>query len=316
MPDIVLSCSNVSKSFGKTLALNSVSLAVLKGEILGLLGPNGTGKTTLVKILSGLWLPDSGSISYFGRQVKPSLPMVKKMIAVVPQEPSFYRTFTVKQNVCFFASLYGLNSRQANERADTLINWLQLDKFSGRRAEFLSGGFQRLLNIACSLVNDPQVVFLDEPTVGLDPKMRQLLWDKINSLKDRGKAILLTTHYMDEAEKLCDRVALMTNGAISLIDSPRQLIEEYGGETILVFKLDKSVDADLTAKIEAAMPGAIVRSVQSSLVLPVKQSEATKAIVKISGILTAAGYEVKGSLVREPELEDVFLNITGRAMVE
>lgn len=316
MVDAVLVASNISKSFGAAVAVNKVSLDIGKGEIVGLLGPNGAGKTTLANILVGLLRADSGSISFFGKDAKPTAAWVKRLISIVPQEPSFYNTFTVKQNICFFASLYGLSKAKALQKADYLMHWLRLARFAARRAELLSGGFKHLLNIACSLVNEPEIVFLDEPTVGLDPTMRQLLWEKISQLRDNGKAILLTTHYMDEAEKLCDRVALMSNGKIEVFDEPRQLIEWYGGETILVFKLDKSVGDELIAKVQEAMPNTIVRCVQSNLVLPVKQAETTKAIVKVSAVIAAAGYEVLGSVVKEPELEDVFLNLTGRAMRE
>ncbi len=314
MATFVLAASNLSKAFGKTVVVNKVSLDVRKGEILGLLGPNSAGKTTLAKILVGLLKPDNGNVSYFGRGVKPGFKRVKESIAMVPQEPAFYSSFTVRQNLCFFASLYGLSREESKNRADSLMKWLGLGRFAARKAEFLSGGFKRLLNIACSLVNNPQMIFLDEPTVGLDPKMRQLMWNKITGLREKGKTILLTTHYMDEAEELCDRVALMSNGEISAIDSPQQLIAKYGGKTILILKLNKSIGLDLIVKVKEAMPKAVVRSIQSNLVLPVKQAESTKAIVKLSGIITAAGYEIRGSIVKEPELEDVFLNITGRAM--
>ncbi|MBN2067096.1 MAG: ABC transporter ATP-binding protein [Candidatus Diapherotrites archaeon] len=314
MPESVLAATEIHKAYGDQIAVNRVSLSIGKGEILGLLGPNGAGKTTLARVLVGLLDPDFGKMSYFGREASPRQKNVKRQISIVPQEPSFYMTFTVEQNLLFFASIYGLGRSEAREKADYLIKWLKLTGFRHKRAELLSGGYKRLLNIACSLVNDPKLVFLDEPTVGLDPKMRQLLWDKIIELKNQGRTILLTTHYMDEAEKLCDRVALMSDGRISVIESPYRLIEKFGGETILIFKLDKSVDQELIEKVQQAMPGITPRSVQSNLVLPVKQADSTKAIVKISKLVEESGYKILGSIVKEPELEDVFLNITGSAM--
>jgi len=312
----VLSASNISKSFGKQLAVNNASIRVRKGEILGLLGPNGAGKTTLAKVLVGLVKPDTGKISYFGQEVKFGLGRAKKLIAMVPQEPSFFSSFTVKENIKFFASLYGLGSKEANNRANSLIKWLNLNEFSATKAEFLSGGYKRLLNIACSLVNSPWIIFLDEPTVGLDPKMRQLMWDKISALRETGTTVLLTTHYMDEAEELCDRVAMMSKGRIAVVDTPQKLISKHGGQTILIFKLNKNVELELIVNVKKVVPKTVVRCVQSTLILPVRQAETTKAIVRISKAIEEAGYEIKGSTVKEPELEDVFLSLTGKTIRE
>ncbi len=316
MAESILTASNIRKSFGKTVAVNDVSIAIEKGEILGLLGPNGAGKTTLAKIFVGLLKADKGNVSYFGEKLDARSSRVRERIGMVPQEPSFYHSFTVKQNIEFFASLYGLGNKVAKTETLWLIKWLKLTRFANRKAKFLSGGYKRLLNIACSLVNNPDIIFLDEPTVGLDPKMRQILWDKINELRDSGKTILLTTHYMDEAEELCDRVALMSFGKITVIDKPEHLIAKYGGKAVLIFKLNKNVELDLIVKIREAMPGKVVRNVQSTLILPAEQSNVTRAIVRLSKIINEAGYEIKGSIVKEPELEDVFLNLTGKTIKE
>lgn len=316
MAESVLKASNLKKSFGKTVAVNNVSIAVEKGEILGLLGPNGAGKTTLARILVGLMKADEGKISFFGKQKDASSKSVRKRIGMVPQEPSFYNCFTVEQNIKFFASLYSSKEKVVKNETLWLIKWLNLTNFANRRAELLSGGYKRLLNIACSLVNNPDLIFLDEPTVGLDPKMRQILWDKINELRDAGKTILLTTHYMDEAEELCDRVALMSSGKIVVLDTPENLIKKYGGKAVLIFRLNKNVELDLIVKIREAMPGKIVRNVQSTLIVPSEQANITRDIVKLSKIIQETEYEIKGSVVREPELEDVFLNITGKTIKE
>ncbi|MDP6670798.1 MAG: ABC transporter ATP-binding protein [archaeon] len=316
MAESILTASNIKKSFGKNIAINNVSIKVERGEILGLLGPNGAGKTTLAKILVGLLKADKGTVEYFGEKQDARAGKVRERIGMVPQEPSFYQSFTVKQNIEFFASLYGSGNKVAKTETIWLIKWLNLSRFTNHKARVLSGGYKRLLNIACSLVNNPDIIFLDEPTVGLDPKMRQTLWNKINELRDSGKTILLTTHYMDEAEELCDRVAMMSSGKIAVIDDPENLIAEYGGKAVLIFKLNKNVELDLIVKIKEAMPGKIVRNVQSTLILPTEQSNVTPVIVKLSKIINEAGYEINGSLVKEPELEDVFLNITGKAIKE
>ena len=194
------------------------------------------------------------------------------------------------------------------------MKWLKLSRFANKRSEFLSGGYKRLLNIACSLVNNPMLVFMDEPTVGLDPKMRQLMWEKISALRASGKTILLTTHYMDEAEELCDRVALMSNGEISIIDSPSKLISKYGGKTVIILKLNKNIEPNLLKVVEGAIQGTVARSMHSSLVLSIGQTKIAGSIVKLSALMKLNGYEIKETIVKEPELEDVFLNLTGEGM--
>jgi len=314
MANVVLSASDVKKSFGKIAAVDSVSLQVFEGEIFGLLGSNGAGKSTLARIMVGLERADSGKIEYFGKQDSRIKAETKKRISFVPQDPAFYENFTVMQNIEFFASLYGISGTEAKSKAKGLIEWLNLANYSEKKAELLSGGYQRLLSIACSLVNNPEIIFLDEPTVGLDPKMRQLLWGKIRELKLQNRAIILTTHYMDEAQELCDRIAMMANGKIGVIDSPDSLIEQFGGETQLVFKLNKPVAQDLLAKAKAALPEASISSDESTLFVSVQQRTVTRSIVEMSNAIKEMGYEIRTNIVKEPEMDDVFLHFTGSAI--
>lgn len=170
----IVVADKVSKKFGNFTALSEVSLSIIENEVFGLLGPNGAGKSTLSRILMGLLEANSGKVSFFGMEFKAGKKQIMQKVAIVPQEISAFRSFSVRQNICFFGTLYGIKGKALRQKADFLIDWLKLKEFENRKVEDLSGGYQRLLNIACSLVHDPQVIFFDEPTVGLDPRMRKL----------------------------------------------------------------------------------------------------------------------------------------------
>ena len=210
-----LEVKGITKSYGKFKVLGGVSLNVAEGEIFGFLGPNGAGKSTLIKILLGFEKQNSGSFSFSlgGKTLLNS--EVKKRVSIVPQDLCFYLDFSVEKNLEIMGALYGLGGMELHKRIECLLETWSLKGFRSRRAKNLSGGYKRLLNIACGLINDPAIIFLDEPTVGLDPKIRKTFWEKIINLKTEGKTIILTTHYMDEAEQLCDRVALIVKGKIA-----------------------------------------------------------------------------------------------------
>jgi ABC-2 type transport system ATP-binding protein len=215
MPALVI--NKITKDFGKTRVLDQVSLNVEEGEIFGLLGPNGAGKSTMIKVLLGFEKASSGDFAYYREGKKVSEPETKKTVSIVPQKLCFYRNFSVEKNLEVMGSLYGLRGKKLSTRIEALLERWNLKSFRRKKASHLSGGYQRLLNIACGLINDPSIIFLDEPTVGLDPKIRKAFWKKISGLKQQGKTVLLTTHYMDEAEYLCGRIALIVKGKIRLV---------------------------------------------------------------------------------------------------
>jgi ABC-type multidrug transport system ATPase subunit len=312
----VITVENVSKKFGNFTALDNVSLNILDNEVFGLLGPNGAGKSTLTKILNGMLDFNSGKVIFFGVDIKQSFKQVKQFTAVVPQEISFYYSFTVRQNLDFFGMLYGLKSGELNERVEFLMDWLKLKQFENKKAEHLSGGFQRLLNIACSLVHDPKIIFFDEPTVGLDPKMRQLFWGKIDELRDAGKTICLTTHYMDEAEQLCNRVGIINEGKLLVCESPKALIEKYGGFKILVAVLNRIPEENFVEALKKLLVGSEVTSLGNTLVVGLMQEHSMEKISMITDWINGKGYDIKSSTLKEPELEDVFINLTGRKLKE
>ncbi len=305
---------NVTKFFGDYKALDNVSLELYEKEIFGLLGSNGAGKSTLTKIMTTLLESDEGKVNYLGLDLYENIEQIKKLIAIVPQEISCYYGFSVRQNIRFFGLMYGVKGEKLEEKINYLLDWFQLGKFADKPVNELSGGYKRLLNIACSLVHDPKIVFLDEPTVGLDPSMRRLLWKKIFELKEQGKTICITTHYLDEAQSLCNRVGLLVNGKLIVVGEPFELIKKYGGVRILVMKLSHIIMQDHVEAIKNSFEDSQVEIEGSTIVISFSQEHSIEKISLLTQWLENQGYEVISSLIKEPELEDVFLNLTGERM--
>jgi len=304
----VVSVVNISKSYGSKKVLTDVSFNIEKGEIFGLLGSNGAGKSTITSIILGLEKQSSGEVILFnGDKSKP----IKSRIALVPQETAFYNDFSVEKNMRFFASIAGLKGKKANDKVNFLLKWLNLQDFKHVKSDFLSGGYQRLLNIALSLLHDPELIFLDEPTVGLDPKMRQMFWDKISELKEDGRTIILTTHYMDEAEKLCTKVALLKKGKLLKIGSPYELIQQYGGIKVTVFKILNGVSDKDLENIKTVLKQPQIFSKGDYLFIPLGSEHNVEKVTGLTEWLMKKGYNIASSTTKDPDLEDVFLNITG-----
>ena len=306
----IISVKNVVKQYGQKKVLNDISFDIESGEIFGLLGSNGAGKSTLTSIILNLQKPTSGSVIFFdGKEIN-----LKKKIALVPQSTAFYNDFSVEKNMLFFGSIYGLKRNKLRDRVSFLLKWLNLNEFKDTKSDFLSGGYQRLLNIAISLISDPEIIFLDEPTVGLDPKMRQMFWEKIKELKTAGKTIILTTHYMDEAEHLCTRIALLKKGKLLSIGKPSELIREYGGVKVMIFEVKGGVRDEHITKIRSALNEKTVVSKGDLLFIPFEQEHSLEKVLAVTDWLMQEGYSITSSTTKEPNLEDVFLNLTGEKM--
>jgi ABC-2 type transport system ATP-binding protein len=314
--NIAIYIDKVSKSYGRFVALDRVELAIERGEMFGLIGSNGAGKSTLTKIMAGFLSPDKGNIYYYGVELSANYNEMKKYIGIVPQEVSFYHTFSVKENLNFFASLYGLKGEERRKRVNILLEWFDLTKFRKMKAEHLSGGYKRLLNIACALVNDPPIIFMDEPTVGLDPGMRQLFWEKIKKLKEGGKTICLTTHYMDEAEQLCTKIAIIDKGRVLMRGRPQDLINQFGGRKILVIKLSQQPSEELIAELRGAIPDSEVNVSGMYVVMALPKKHSLENMTKITIDITKRGFDILSTTIKEPKLEDVFLNLAGRKIEE
>jgi len=224
-PEIVI--ENLSKKFEDVNAVDGLSLEIEKGELFGLLGPNGAGKTTAIKVLCGLLEPSSGSAHVGGYDVRKDSSKVKELIGVCPQDTAAYSFLSGRENVELFGNLHAMPKEKLKKNTDGLLEKMSLAEDANRRFGKYSGGMKRRINLIMALVHDPEIAFLDEPTVAMDPQSRHAVWDFIRELKNRGKTIILTTHYMEEAEELCDRVGIIDHGKLIALGSPKQLKDKF-----------------------------------------------------------------------------------------
>jgi ABC-2 type transport system ATP-binding protein len=303
--DTVIRVRDLHKRYGETRAVDGVSFEVRRGEVFGLLGPNGAGKTTTVEILEGLRQPDAGDVSVLGIDVARDADALKQRIGVALQTAALYPRLTVIEVLELFASFYERSPHSPRE----LVRLLDLDEKRNTRSQNLSGGQRQRLAVALSLVNDPELVFLDEPTTGMDPAARRSLWDIVTGLKDAGKTILLTTHYLEEAEILCDRLAIMDHGKILEAGTVTQLVDSRFKERAVRFdRVERLDDARLQS-----MPGVTsVKHDDDAIVLYTRDVPGTIGAVLES--TEALGVEVSNLAVKRATLEDVFLELTGRAL--
>ena len=304
MPSVV-ACRHLTKTYGDIVAVNDVSLDIEQGEIFGLVGPNGAGKTTLVEMIEGLRTPDRGAIRVLGLDPAEQRAEIKQRIGVLLQATSIQPDISVKESLELFRSFY-------RHRVPTrsLLKLLTLKEHATSRFKKLSGGLQQRTAIALALVNNPAVLFLDEPTTGLDPQARRNMWDLLERIRQRGKTILLTTHYMEEAEKLCDRVGIIDYGKIIALDTPRGLVNSLGAETKIVFSAE-GVDAQALQSIPAVTR---VESSQDGLALYTgDQNNTLQELVRAAD---AHGFVITNLRTESANLDDVFLTLTGRAIRE
>ena len=305
----IIEVAGLLKRYGDFIAVNRVDLAVHPDEIFGILGPNGAGKTTTLEMVEGLREPDSGTIDVAGINAIQDPNQVKKIIGVQLQTTSLFDHLTVRELITLFAALY--NGDTSAARIDELLGLVSLEEKSDSRANQLSGGQQQRLSIALALVNDPQIVFLDEPTTGLDPQARRNLWNVISGLRDAGKTIVLTTHYMEEAEVLCDRVAVMDHGEIIACDTPLNLIQSLDQDATIRARVDQHFDLDAVRGLPGALDAGII---EGQLSIQTSDVQAT-----LTGLLRMASeFDVKldNLATTSANLEDVFLNLTGRSLRE
>ncbi|GAA3879418.1 ABC transporter ATP-binding protein [Saccharothrix violaceirubra] len=289
--------SEVRKNYGALTAVDGVSFTVDQGEFFGILGPNGAGKTTTLEIVEGLRRPDSGTVTLLGENPWPRNPRLLPRIGVQLQASSFFEKLTAREQLHTFGSLYGVTARAVDE----MLDLVGLTEKADVREDKLSGGQRQRLSIACALVHDPDVVFLDEPTAALDPQARRNLWDVLRAIQARGKTIVYTTHYLDEAEILCDRVAIMDAGRIIALDTPASLVRGLDAPTHVVVQKG-------ALSVEDARGIAGVESVQE------KDGALTISTRRPAPVLSALAERgtLDGLQVRTATLEDVFLRLTGR----
>jgi lipooligosaccharide transport system ATP-binding protein len=299
---------DLRKSYGEFEAVKGIDLDVRPGEAFGFLGPNGAGKSSTMRMIAAVSPPSGGELSILGLDPATDGPRIRARLGVCPQEDTLDLELNVRDNLVVYASYFGIAKAEAAQRADELLEFVQLTDKAKARVVDLSGGMKRRLTIARSLVNDPDLLLLDEPTTGLDPQARHLLWDRLFRLKQRGVTLVLTTHYMDEAEQLCDRLVVMDGGLIVAEGSPLQLIAQHSTREVVELRFpvgDHEAIAEQVAELADR-----VEVLPDRLLLYTADGEGTLARVHEKGLDPVA------VLVRRSTLEDVFLHLTGRTLVD
>ncbi|WP_327092723.1 ATP-binding cassette domain-containing protein [Nonomuraea sp. NBC_01738] len=296
------------KRFGEFTAVDGIDLEVAPGEAFGFLGPNGAGKSSTMRMIGCVSMPSAGELRILGMDPVRDGPAIRARLGVCPQLDNLDPDLTVRENLTTYARYFGLSRAQARERAEELLDFAQLREKASSRVDPLSGGMKRRLTIARAMVNDPDLVLLDEPTTGLDPQARHLLWERLFRLKQRGVTLVLTTHYMDEAEQLCDRLVVMDAGRIVAEGSPRSLIERYSSPEVVELRFGVEALDGFVGKLAGV--GDRVDLLPDRLLVYAGDGDAAVAEVHRRGLVPSS------VLVRRSSLEDVFLQLTGRTLVD
>jgi lipooligosaccharide transport system ATP-binding protein len=308
VPAPVIVATKLTKTYKDVAAVDGISFEVAPGESFGLLGPNGAGKSTTMRMVGAVSTRTSGELTILGLDPDEHGPEIRSQLGVVPQADNLDQEIRVRDNLIVYGRYFGLPRRQLAARADELLEFAQLSDRAKDKVDELSGGMKRRLTIARALVNDPRILLLDEPTTGLDPQARHILWDRLFRLKEQGTTLVLTTHYMDEAEQLCDRLVVVDKGTIMAEGSPAELIRQYSSREVLEVRFGSDRNAAVAETLAGA--GDRVEVLPDRILIYSANGEAE--LVKI----TQAGLEPVTSLVRRSSLEDVFLRLTGRTLIE
>ena len=289
---------DLAKRYGELKAVDGLTFEIRAGEAFGLLGPNGAGKTTTILMLVGALSPDSGSVK-IGEAGNPTQPSVRNLIGVTPQSLAIYEELSGQENLELFARLYGLSRTKTKERVEWGLRLAGLLERQKKRASTYSGGMKRRLNLACALVHEPKVLICDEPTVGVDPQSRNHIFDSIEKLKDEGCTLIYTTHYMEEAQRLCDRIAIMDHGKILAIDEVEKLLQTHGGSSVVEARILGPAPKDLDPSFE--LKGQTLR---------IETDHPFESVASLG----KSGIEIENLRIDRPDLERVFLNLTGRSL--
>ena len=306
--EVLIKATGLRKSYEDFVAVNGIDFEVFKGESFGFLGPNGAGKSTTMRIIAATLTRSGGELTILGKDPQSNGPEIKAHLGVVPQADNLDNALTVEENLYVYGRYFGLPKNFIREKIEELLDFAQLMDKRSVKVEALSGGMKRRLTIARALVSEPEILMLDEPTTGLDPQARHILWDRLFRLKEQGVTLLITTHYMDEAEQLCDRIMVMDKGSIMAEDSPAGLIKQYSTREVLEVRFGSDRNYVVAPQLEVmadrieVLPDRILLYAENGETLLHEMNE--------------KGLQPVTSLVRRSSLEDVFLRLTGRTLVE
>ena len=307
MPAPVITATSLTKKYKDFAAVDGISFDVAPGESFGLLGPNGAGKSTTMRMVGAVSTRTSGDLSILGLDPNEHGPEIRSQLGVVPQADNLDTELRVRDNLIVYGRYFGLPRAQVAKRADELLDFAQLTEKAKAKVDDLSGGMKRRLTIARALINEPRILLLDEPTTGLDPQARHILWDRLFRLKEQGTTLVLTTHYMDEAEQLCDRLVVVDKGQIMAEGSPAGLIREHSSREVLEVRFGSDRNADAAQKLEGV---GRLEVLPDRILVYSEDGEGSLAEVIRRGLQPIT------SLVRRSSLEDVFLRLTGRSLIE
>jgi lipooligosaccharide transport system ATP-binding protein len=307
-PDSLIHARGLTKRFGDLTAVDGIDFDVAPGESFGFLGPNGAGKTSAMRMIGCVSPLSGGTLRVLGMDPATDGPRIRARLGVVPQQDTLDTELTVRENLLIYGRYFGLSRAECAKRADELLDFAQLTERAGDQVEHMSGGMKRRLTIARSLINEPDLMLLDEPTTGLDPQARHLLWDRLYRLKQRGVTLVLTTHYMDEAEQLCDRLVVMDKAKIVAEGSPRSLIAQYSTREVTELRFAPGVQETLDGQLDGLAER--IERLPDRVLLYADDGEAAVAAAH------ARGLQPETVLVRRSSLEDVFLRLTGRSLIE
>ena len=306
--DPLIHARGLVKRFGDFIAVDGIDIDVPRGEAFGFLGPNGAGKSSTMRMIGCVSQPSGGTLRILGMDPRRQGPAIRARLGVCPQTDSLDPELSVRENLVTYARYFGIPRRVAKAKAAELLDFVQLAERADSKVEPLSGGMKRRLTIARALVNDPEMVLLDEPTTGLDPQARHLVWERLFQLKQQGVTLVLTTHYMDEAEQLCDRLVVMDGGRIVAEGSPRALIDQYSTREVVELRFSSGEATDMAGKLSDL--GERLEVLPDRILLYAHDGDAAAEAVHGRGLAPSS------VLVRRSSLEDVFLHLTGRTLVD
>jgi len=305
---LMITAKGLRKTYGDFVAVDGIDFQVKQGEAFGLLGPNGAGKSTTMRMIASTSMRSAGELEILGKDPNTHGPEIRAHLGVVPQQDNLDRELKVWENLYIYGRYFGLSRKFMKNKIEELIDFAQLEEKRNAKTEDLSGGMKRRLTIARALVNEPDILMLDEPTTGLDPQARHVLWDRLFRLKEQGVTLVITTHYMDEAEQLCDRLVVMDKGRIMAEGSPAELIKQYSSKEVLEVRFGSSQNLEAAKQLEGL--GDRTEVLPDRILIYSENGE------KILEKIVKLGLNPLTSLVRRSSLEDVFLRLTGRSLVD